>query len=112
MQLNTYVYVSAALVLLALILATGNIISSARSHDLSNDVQTVRLSDDQLAVVQAEAVFDFAYPELSRERQVNPFTLEDEVAIRGLANLPMPPPPKLRIPMPPMLPLPGEWGGK
>ena len=111
MQLNKYVYISGGLIVLALFLSLGKIISGARGYDISNDVQTVNIGENDLKVIQAEAVFDFAYPELGTSRDVNPFTLEDEVSTRELGSLPTPPPPKLNTPLPPMLPLPGEWRG-
>ena len=69
------------------------------------------MGTDDLKVIEAETVFDFAYPQLGAQRDVNPFTLEDEVSTRELGSLPTPPPPKLQVPLPPMLPLPVNGEG-
>lgn len=111
MQLNNYIYVAAAVVLLALVLSVGNLLRGARKPDLSQQTQTVELGDEQVGVLLEGDVLDPLVTRFAGARSINPFNLQEELAGREM-QLPLPPPPPLTPPTVPMLPLEGEWGDR
>lgn len=108
MKPTPQLYVGAGAAALAVLLASGSILAGIGSYpvDESKDL-TLSVGSDRRAVVKAGAAEEPAVASAAGERRINPFNLKSEVTVRQVA-IPMPPPPALRSPSPPLMPVPTE----
>ena len=108
MNLTPQLYVGAGAVGLAVLLASGSILAGIGSYPVDESKGlTLSVGKDRRAVVKASAAEEPAVKEAAGDRRINPFNLKAELTVRQVA-IPMPPPPSLRSPSPPVMPVPEE----
>ena len=101
MKLTPQIAAAGGVVLLCLIPTLGVFLAGVGSYRIDSTEQTVPV--DPSAVTDRGAALDPLVPDYGGIRSRNPFNLKQEAQRVGL-DIPLPPPPSLRLPDPPPVP--------